>query len=406
MSLIDQLAERRQNIWHEAKGLLDAASAENRDLTAEETGKYEAMSADLTALRSRIDLIAKTEQENRDIEASLSSMVGAPGERSGPTPDLNAAFRALAKGETRSVEIGAQEMGPVWTRALSKGTATAGGNTVPTSFRDQLIEHLIESSGLMLLGPTVLNTTSGENIELPVTTSYGAAALVAEAGTLVGTDPAFAKRTLGAYKYGQLVKVSSELVADSAFDISAFIAKVAGRNVGLALAPHLITGTGSSQPTGVVTTATNGKTGGAGVTGAFTADDLIDLQYSVIAPYRNSPNAGWLMRDASMAAVRKLKDGASRYIFEPGLIGGAPDSILGKPVQTDPNVAAIALGAKSVLFGDWSQYFVRMAGGVRFERSDDFAFGTDEVAFRAIIRADALLADQTGAIKYFTGNAA
>jgi HK97 family phage major capsid protein len=124
----------------------------------------------------------------------------------------------------------------------------------------------------------------------------------------------------------------------------------------------------------------------------------------VIAPYRNNPSAGWLMRDSSLAAVRLLKDGAGSYIFAAGT-AGQPDTILGKPVFTDPNVAATAVSAKSVIFGDVSAYWVRYAGPVRFERSDDYAFGTDQVSFRCILRADAVLVDQTGAIKYFAGAA-
>jgi HK97 family phage major capsid protein len=141
------------------------------------------------------------------------------------------------------------------------------------------------------------------------------------------------------------------------------------------------------------------------VVGAFTADNLIDLYYSVIAPYRNSTSCGWLMRDATLGSARKLKDSQGQYLWQPSIQVGAPDMLLGKPVHTDPNVAAIALNAKSVAFGDISQYFVRMAGGVRFERSDDYAFNSDLVTFRAIIRADGLLVDQTGAVKLFAGGA-
>ena len=166
-----------------------------------------------------------------------------------------------------------------------------------------------------------------------------------------------------------------------------------------------MTGTGSSQPAGIVTNATLGVTGGTTVSGAFTADNLIDLYHSVIAPYRRSPSCAWLMRDATLASLRKLKDTTNQYLWQPGLTLGAPDTLLGKPVYTDPNVAAVALSAKSVLFGDISRYFVRLAGGVRFERSDDYAFGNDLVSFRCLVRGDGLLVDQTGAVKYFQGGA-
>ena len=125
-----------------------------------------------------------------------------------------------------------------------------------------------------------------------------------------------------------------------------------------------------------------------------------------MAPYRNSQSCSWLMKDSTLAAVRKLKDTTNQYLWQPSVQVGVPDTLLGKPVVTDPNVAAVALSAKSVAFGDFSAYFVRQVNGVRFERSDDYAFNTDLVTFRALLRGDGLTVDQTGAIKVFTGNAA
>ena len=401
---LKELAEKRKNIFEQAKALLDRAESEGRALDATETEQYGKMNADLDGLRARIDREVEQRQVDADVEASLrNSGVNPSGT---PAADLSEQFRQLAKGEIRSIDMAAGDFGKALdARALSKGTATAGGNTVPTSFYDRLVEHMVESSGVLQLGPTVLNTTGGEQLDIPVTTSYGAAALVAEAGTIAQSDPAFAKRSLGAYKYGQLVLASRELVEDSAFDLASFIAKVAGRNVGLALGAHLITGTGTAQPTGIVTSASTGVTGGTGVVGVPTADNLIDLMFSVIAPYRNSQSAGWLVKDSTLGAIRKIKDGSGRYLFEPAATFGMPDTLLGKPIQSDPNVAATGLNAKSVIFGDVSAYFIRYAGGVRFDRSDDFKFDTDQVAFRCLIRADAITADQTGAIKVYAGGA-
>jgi HK97 family phage major capsid protein len=211
---------------------------------------------------------------------------------------------------------------------------------------------------------------------------------------------------LDAYKYAMTVQVSTELVTDTSVDLLGYLAMQSGRAVGNAFGTHAITGTGSSQPNGLATAATLGVTGGAGVAGAFTFDNLIDLFFSVIAPYRNSPSCAWLMRDAALATARKLKDTNGSYLWTPAATVGAPDTILSKPVYTDPNVAAVALSARSVLFGDISQYFVRMVNGIRFERSDDFAFQNDLVTFRCILRADGDLVDTTGAVKYFIGNAA
>lgn len=400
-ALIKTLTEKRQNIWNESRALLDKAEAEKRDLTAEENEVFERQTADLTALRARIDAIETNERDNAEAEAAEQRILGERREQRGGDSAADD-VRSFLKGETRELAFGAD--GKVWTRALSKGTATAGGNTVPATFYDQLVEHLVDTTSVLQAGATVLNTASGEIIEVPVTTSHGAAAAVAEAGALAGTDPAFAKRTLGAFKFGQLITLSRELVDDTAVDLLGYVSRAAGRNIGLVLGAKLATGAGTTEPWGVITRATTGVTGGAGVTGAFTADNLIDLMFSVVGPYRK--NGSWLVKDSTLGSIRKLKDGAGRYLFDPAATVGQPDTVLGRPIFTDTTMAAVALSAKSVAFGDLSTYFVRIAGGVRFERSDDYAFGNDQIAFRAIVRADGELADQTGSVKLFVGNAA
>jgi HK97 family phage major capsid protein len=403
-SHIKALQERRANVWEQAKALLDKAEEEKRDLTAEEEATYQALNSDIDKIDERATQLAEAEQRNIDAQAAFDKLLAKPAdERQAQAEKKDSELRRWARGEIRSVDIAAPQ--GVAFRDLVKGTATAGGNTVPTTFYGQLMAHLIEVSGIMMAGPTVLNTASGESIEIPVTTAHSTAAITPEGGTIGESDPAFGKRTLGAYKYGVLLQASTELLADTGVDLEGYLAMQAGRALGNAFGVHAITGDGSSKPTGIVTSASAGVTGGTGVTGAFTADNLIDLYHSVISPYRNSTSCGWLMRDATLGATRKLKDSQQQYLWQPSIQVGAPDTLLGKPVYTDPNVAAVGVTNKSVLFGDFSQYFVRMAGGVRFERSDDYAFNSDLVTFRALIRADGLLVDQTGAVKTFTGAA-
>ncbi|MGW1440290.1 phage major capsid protein [Streptomyces griseus] len=402
MSYIKALLERRQNVWEQSKALLDKAESEKRELTAEEEGTWQALNADLDKIDARAKELTEAEQRTKDADDAFRSLLDRPADRDTPKGD-NTALRSFLTGESRSYEILPE--GRVDFRALTKGTASAGGNTVRTTFYNRLMEYLIESSGLMSAGPTVLNTASGEPIEIPIVTSLSEAALVAEGGQIPTSEPAFGKRTLGAYKYGAMMKVSSELLTDTAVDLEGFLARQAGRALGNKFGAAGITGTGSNQPAGLVTSATAGVTGGTGVVGVPTADNLIDLFYSVIAPYRNSSSAAWLVKDSTMAAIRKLKDDNGQYLWQPSLVAGTPETLLGKPVYTDPNVAGTGLGAKSVIFGDISAYYVRMVGGVRFERSDDFDFDHDMVTFRALLRADGVLADQTGAIKYFAGGA-
>lgn len=397
-----RLHEQRLNLVSQMRGITDTADTEKRELSADEDANWLKANTDLRALDERLAEVLDSENRAADMDKAFADMAGRKQERrtSGES-SVGEEIRSFLRGDRSSIEI------PRDTnyRDLSKGTATAGGNTVPASFYGQLVEHMIDMSAILTAGPTVLETASGETLEIPVTTAFSSGALVAENAAISESDPAFAKRSLGAYKYGVIVQAPRELVDDTGVDLEGFLARQCGWGVGNALGADLVIGNGSSKPAGIAYTATAGVTGGTGVTGAFTADNLIDLYWSVIAPYRKSPSCAWIMRDASMAAVRKLKDTTNQYLWQPSMQVGAPDILLGKPVYTDPNVAAVGLGAKSIIFGDISRYFVRLAGGVRFERSTDFAFNTDQITFKAVVRGDGLLVDQTGAVKTFTGGA-
>lgn len=396
------LRERRQNVWEQAKALADKASEENRQFSGEEEKTWQSLNAELDALDSRIKAVLEGEQRAKDAEDAMSKLRGEPQKRGGGNEGGgNEELRAFLRGEgARTYEV--KPGGPVNFRDLSKLTAGAGGNTVPTDFYSRLMAHLIETSAIMRAGVTVLNTASGETLQVPKTTAHSSAAIVAEAGAIGESDPAFGQVELGAYKYGTLNQTSRELLTDTGVDLEGYLSMQAGRALGNAFGAHAITGTGTGQPRGIVTDATVGKTG-ATAGGVLTSDDLIDLQYSVIAPYRMSSSCHWLVNDSTLGAIRKMKGSDGQYIWQPSLVAGAPDMLLGKPVLTDPNVAAVGSSAKSVVFGDFSQFFVRMAGGVRFERSDDFAFDSDLVTFRALLRADAALVDLTGAVKVFQG---
>jgi len=409
--VVKKLRERRMNVWEQAKALADRASEENRAFTGEEEAQWTALNAELDALDKRIKAVLEGEQRAKEAEEAFARLRGEPrqqGPQSGPTSDE---FRAFLRGEgPRAIDIAPTNIN---FRDLTKGSATAGGNTVPTDFYGRLVAHLIETSAILQAGATILNTASGETIQVPKTTAHSSASIVTEGSAISESDPAFGQVSLGAYKYGTLIQVSRELLTDTGVDLEGYLAMQAGRALGNAFGAHAITGTGTSQPTGIITAATVGVTGPTGTATGFGSQDtpgqggdlLIDLFHSVIAPYRASSACAWLMADQTAAAVRKLKNSQGDYIWQPGLVAGQPDTILGKPVFVDPNVPAPAANAKSVAFGDMSQYFVRLAGGVRFERSDDFAFNSDLVTFRALLRADGALVDLTGAVKVFQHSA-
>jgi HK97 family phage major capsid protein len=194
------------------------------------------------------------------------------------------------------------------------------------------------------------------------------------------------------------------MVEDAGVDILGFLAAQTGNALGFAVNNALTVGTGTTQPTGIVTAAGSGITGGTGVSGAFTADNLIDLVYSVDTAGRTLPGTGWQMDAKAISAVRKLKDSAGQYLFSPSLSADARDLLLGYPIFENPAMADPATSAKSVIFGHLPSYFARTVGGLRLDRSDDYAFQNDLITFRATMRVDGNLI-QTSHVKYFAGAA-
>ncbi len=367
----------------------------------------------MTTLDTRIKSALDAEKRQRETDSAFDALSGKPqdGRAGAQQQDQNQAeIRAMLLGQPgapRSLDLLPVNGAPTLSmRALSSLTTGAGGNLVPTSFYHRLVAHLIEVSGVLQTNPTTINTTSGENLQIPKTTAHSSAASAAQAATLPSSDPTFGMVTLGAFKYGWTGRVSRELVTDNGVDLEGYLSMQAGRALGNKFGADLVTGTGTGQPNGFLTNATVGVTGTTtGVSGAPGYDNLVDLFYSVISPYRASSSCYWIMKDSTLASLRKIKDTTGQPIWQPGMQLGAPDLLLGKPLVSDPFMPAVATGATPIAFGDFSQMFVRMVGGVRFERSDDFLFDSDMIAYRAIMRGDGALVDLTGAIKKYQGTA-
>ena len=391
---IKRLREQRANIWEQAKGVLDFAAGEDRDLSAEEQVKYDAMLADVDTIAERVKSLEDAEQRQADVDATFDRILARPDLR---TPDAPVAdgLRAFLRGETgRGYNV------PIEARDVT--TTTAAG-TVPRGFHSQLWEYMVAASSI-LDAVDVINTTSGEEILFPRVTAYSTVVSTAETVALTESDPTFSSVSSTVTKQGYLVQVSSELLADSAFNIEAYLAKWAGRELGNAV--------GATAATVALAAAAAGVTGAVGTTltyGAQSAagsgfDYLISLYHSVLAPYRNSASCAWVMSDPTAAAVRKIKDANGIYAWSPSPLVGQPDSILGKPVYIDGGIPVPAANAESIMFGDLSSIKTRIAGGFRFERSDDFAFNADVSTFRAIVRHGSVSVD-ANALKTFTHSA-
>jgi HK97 family phage major capsid protein len=412
---IEQLIEARNRAWHQAKDITGKAHAEERELSGEERETLDRIFADMDAKKAEIDSLTARAQSEREADVAREAYAEfVRPEPQGPAVD---AVDAFLRGESgaryidvdlrtvaahkRAIRAGA---GVRELRDLTK-TAAAGGNTVPTSFAAQLYDFLEVYSGMRNTNATIITTSGGENLEFPTVTLHGTAAVVLEGSAIAENDPQFGKMTLGAFKYAQLIQISSELLQDSGVDIVGFAAQDLGRALGRVTDTAYVVGAGGANaPQGVMTAIGTGKTGGTAQAGVPSIADLTDLVYSVNSEYR-ARGAQFLMRDETAGKIRNLVNTSGDFLWQPSVQAGQPDRLLGFPVITDPNVAATGTNSNSVAFGDFSGFYIRDVGGVRVERSDDFAFSQDLTSWRAVLRTDSDLIDPN-AIKLYRGGTA
>jgi HK97 family phage major capsid protein len=357
--------DARNNLIAQAREVLDFAEAEKRGLSAEENQKIARIEADIDSADTAIETARKlSEREARASEAAASFTPSAPVAENSDAQIL----RSIAMGEIRGHEF---------TREARTLVPTT--NTVGQSFLDQVFQ-IATAVTPMLAQSEVFNTTSGENLVIPTVTALTTAGSVAPAGTIGTSNPTFSSITLGAEKYAALVSVSNELVSDAGFNISAYLAQQLGTSLGI-------------QANSVLTTKLSAQAGSV-VTGTATAatyENLVDLVYGIADGARVLPGLGFYMSKSGIAAARKMKDGSGAFIFTDSAVPGQPATLLGYPIYENSAIAAVGSATKSVLFGHLPSFKVRVAGGVRVDQSADFAFNTDTVTYRGVIRLDGAL---------------
>lgn len=299
------------------------------------------------------------------------------------------------------------------TDPVQKTSPTHGQETVPETLVDRLFIKLFQDSAILRAGVTILRTASGEKLKFPRLASLGALtqanARVAELGTIQKANPTFDQVELDAYKYGQIAQSSREVIEDSVIDVRGLLGTVIGRNMANYLGYDLTLGDGTNKPRGLATVVPSGNkvTGATGKGGApSNLDDIWDVIAKLLPGYRQ--NAKFLMNDTTTFAFRKFKlnttTGENAYAWQPSVVPGGPDSLLGYPVFTDPNMGGVGLGSLSLVFGDFSMYYVRLVNAVRVEWSTEYAWDTDLVSVKAVLRADGDTIDDT-AFAGFVGGA-
>jgi HK97 family phage major capsid protein len=399
MDVLKAQYEARAKDLEAAKAIVDLCAAEDRAMTVDERIAFDRTNDEFTRRTTMIEEIKRMSAHEAEVRASqegAEDQIRPVGQIVKPSNDVET-IRSLARGEIRSADFGNERRD-----VLTSST----GAPVPTSFYDQVI-MLAKAVGPMLGVGTTLNTAGGENLQIPRLSTYSVGTVNAQAATLGESDPAFsAFITLGAFKYGFLTQISRELLEDSGVDILSLLAMNCGTALGFAVNTALTTGTDTTEPNGIVTASGSALIGGTGLatTGAFTYENLVSLYYSLDPAARALPGVGFMAKGSSIAAMRTLKDGAGNFVFQPAMSESTPDRVLGVPLYENPAMAAIGASAKSVIAGHFPSYYVRTVGGIRLDRSDDFAFSSDLITFRCTFRVDGDL-PQTSHVKHFVGAA-
>lgn len=426
---ITELKQQRAGLIEEAREIIVTAESEDRDLTGEERGKLEGLEGDIESLGERAGRLEKMAGLDHISQESQRSITGDEEQRDGGAGDEEQREFAENYGAWATRELGGdmpmddpeyREQFYAWLamgdpiqaseevrsmirefRVQSKATSAAGAALVPTTFERSVIKYARDFGVIESLA-TVITTASGEQINYPRVTSYGAAAWTAENASFNESDDAFDTTPIGAYKATRIVRVSEELLADSAFDLEAHLQESLGESFGILKNTALVLGDGSGKPKGFLTDVT-GITAPTGNVTSLPADSFFDLFHAVKPAYRR--NGTWVLNDASIKTIRKLKDTTGQYLWQPGLQAGVPDTLLSRPVEFDPDMPDMAANAKSVAFGDFKRaYLVRNARGLALQRLVEKYADNGQVGFRGYIRTDGRTVD-ANAVKYLANSA-
>ena len=374
-----ELCARMNKEWEDCKAFLENHRQDDGTISAEDKAIYDEMVKKVDAYKAEIALLDDVEKRetemNKGTSAPIANQPNGGDKKTGRASDAYKKIFAdylRGVGDNKSIR-----------NALQEGTDSKGGYLVPEEFERKVIEALTELN-VIRQNATVISTSSTRNI--PVEADSGEADWIDEEGSYPEDDPEFGQVVLNAYKVGKMIKISEELLDDADFDIETYLARNLAKVIATAEEKAMCTGNGSKKPVGIFT-ANGGETG---VTTAaadkITADEIIDLVYSLKAPYRKK--AKFYLNDNTIKAVRKLKDGNGNFLWQPALTEGQPDKLAGFPVEAT-QAPTIEAGAYVIAFADLSYYWIADRKNMDVRRLDELYAATGQVGFRGSRRVDA-----------------
>ena len=432
---IKALKEQRFEIFKRLEELRNLANNPEHSWSSEDENNWEACNGDYDRLSRSIELTERTEElesqlaersEKRNLfRAELPESVrdAAPSreERDDALQGWARAQMGMDLEERHQLACRKCKIDPskeVYTGNLYRGNydlfrremradqattpGAVGGFTIASGFVYELERALLAFGGMRQVA-SVIRTERGEDLHWPEANDTGnVGAILAENTVVPDQDVTFAETVLKSYKItSKMVKVSNELLQDSSLNLAEILGSMLGERIARCLNQLFTTGTGSSQPSGVVTGATSGKT--AAAADAITASEIIDLFHSVDPAYRDGSSSVWMMNDSTVAAVRKLTDDNGQFLWQPGMQAGIPDRLYGRAVQINQDCADLATGNKPILFGDFAKYKIRDVLGVRLVRLRERFADLDQQGFTGFHRADGVLLDAgTNPVKFIT----
>lgn len=397
---IRDLREQRKRLHAQMLAVNEKAEAGKRDLTAEEDAEFRNMAEEFEELEKRVMRGVQLTNQAKDIEKEKSVYISA-GEKA---PDSLAEYRT-AQGHSRPADGGDYrqafyhwitsprdtELEVEEFRVLNKTTTTAGGFLVPTDMYDQLLRALRFQGSVKSLG-RVIDTASGDNLLFPVNSAHGVATWTAESAGYTLSDETFAQLTLSAYKAATIVKVTEELMTDTAFPLDSFLATEFGERISVLEETAYMVGTGTGQPQGMIVAggATSNVTTVTAATGnatSFTYSALATFVFSLPYQYRNS--AAWMVNDTAARNLYLLADSQGRPLWNVNIATSGPDTFLGYPIYTHPDIPAPAASTISLLFGDFNRgYAIRQVDGFSMQRLGELYAENGQVGFRGFHRVD------------------
>ena len=377
MNTILELREKRTKLWENAKDFLDSKRNPDGLISSEDAAVYDKMEADVVNLGKEIDRLEKQSA----IDMELNKPIGSPILEK---PTNKKIKLGRASDEYKKDFLNVLRGKPQIYNIMQESIDADGGFLVPEEFENQIVMALEENNVIRSIAKTI--TTAAER-KIPIAATHSVAQWTPENGAYTESNPTFGQKTIDAFKLTDLVKVSTELLQDSMFNLESYISSEFARAFGVAEEQAFCTGTGVGQPTGIFTE--NGGEIGLTLTSTtnITCDNIIELVHSLKSPYRR--NAVFLMNDSTISMLRKLKDTNGAYLWQPSLQAGQPDRLLGYPLYTSPYVPTVAAEALPIAFGDFSNYWIADRMGRSVQRLNELYAGNGQVGFLATERVDA-----------------